>query len=531
VEEYNLYFGGCLFALQTLTMEASSTLLVVVLVMVATSQPATEAKKLNVLFLVSDDMRPEIGAYSGGDSPSPVHPKMHTPSLDALAADSLLLKQAYVQQAVCSPSRTSLLTGRRPDTTHVHDLLLYFRDVAGNFTTIPQYFKENGYATLGMGKIFHPGRASNDDDPMSWTGKYFHADNSHWVEESHFTWTAAPKDKTDKYPLPDQLIANHAIDTLRNVSHKALSGEQPFFVAVGFHRPHLPWVVPAEFLQYYPEVDIELPSNPHAPQGMPEMAWSNFDEIRTYRDIQEQYGYGGINTTLPDAVVRDLRRAYYAAISYTDSLIGQVIQTLDELGLANNTIVSFWGDHGWQVGEHGEWCKHTNFEIATHAPMMVRVPGLTDGGKTTEQMTEFVDLFPTLAEAAGLPPIPLCPENSSAVATCSEGVSLVPLMSNPGRPWKEAVFSQYPRMDVAGTTYMGYSMRTERYRYTEWVKYNTVTYSPVWTLGWRQGPELYDHQSDPEENVNVGNDPAYHKTRATLSQMLHAGWRAVLPSV
>ena len=261
---------------------------------------------------------------------------------------------------------------------------------------------------------------------------------------------------------------------------------------------------------------------------MPEIAWSDYDEMRRYLDIQEKYGYGAINTTLPDAVVKDLRRAYYASVSYTDSLVGEVIQALEDAGLANNTIISFWGDHGWQIGEHGEWCKHTNFEIATHAPMMIHVPGLTDAGIITEKMVEFVDLFPTLAEAAGLPPIPLCPENSSDVQTCTEGTSFIPLIQDPDRPWKEAVFSQYPRLDTAADTYMGYTMRTDKYRYTEWVLYNRATFKPTW-LQFRAGPELYDHQNDPEENINVARHPAYKNIAETLSKMLRQGWRAFIP--
>ena len=484
-------------------------------------------KKMNVLFLVSDDLRPELGAYLGSDFPSPIHPKIYTPNIDALANKSLLLKRAHVQLAVCSPSRASLLTGRRPDTTRVHDLIHYWRKVGGNFTTIPQYFKENGYITAGMGKVFHPGAASGQDDPISWTEPYFHGSNAHWVSHSHQTWYAADVDEVKKHPLPDQQIISKAIEALKKYATKGKTGEQPFFLAAGMHRPHLPWLFPANFLDYYPEGDIKLPDNPYAPVNMPEVAWSFFQELRELKDIGTKYGYGAINTTLPDKLVLQLRRAYYASVSYVDSLVGEVVKAVDDLGLSDSTIISFWGDHGWQLGEHGEWAKHTNFELCTHAPMMVHVPGLTDHGVITEQLTEFVDLFPTLVEAAGLPHIPLCPEKIAHVETCTEGVSFVPLMKDPKRTWKKGAFSQYPRLWVDGDYVMGYSVRTDQYRFTDWSHYDDYTCLPIWSRN--RGRELYDHAIDPEENHNVVNDKKYKNVVKTLQELVRAGWRSALP--
>ena len=483
--------------------------------------------KMNVLFLVSDDMRPQLGAYEGPDYPAPVHPKMHTPSLDSLASQSLLLKRAYVQQAVCSPSRTSLLTGRRPDTTHVWDLVTYWRNSGGNFTTIPQYFKDHGYISVGMGKVFHPGEAaSGHDDPISWSEKYFHANNSAWKNEGRDAWMQADEEKVKQYPLEDMQIATKAIETLERLAPKAKTGEQPFFIAVGFHRPHLPFLCPKSFYDLYPEDSIRLPANPYIPEGMPEYAWGNFGDLRKFGKIRELHSHGGINTTFPDEIVKALRRAYYACLSYTDSLVGQVIGRMEELGLGNNTIVSFWGDHGWQLGEHAEWCKHTNFELATHSPMMVRVPGLTDEGVVTEALTEFVDLFPTLAEAAGLPTIPLCPEHSSHIPVCTEGVSLVPLIKNPNHTWKSASFSQYPRIGLGGRDIMGYTMRTEKYRFTQWMNYDRHNY----TRSQKTGPtELYDHSIDPQENVNRAGNPQYRTIKQELQRQLWEGWRAALP--
>ena len=214
-------------------------------------------------------------------------------------------------------------------------------------------------------------------------------------------------------------------------------------------------------------------------------------------------------------------------MSYTDSLIGAVLQQLSDLGLADSTIVSFLGDHGWQLGEHGEWCKHTNFDIAVHTPMMIHIPKLTEKGISTRRLTEFVDLFPTLVEAAGLPSLPLCPEDSHHITHCVEGTSLMPLIKNPSGPWKDRVFSQYPR--AAGIV-MGYSMRTDKYRYTEWVAFSgPPKYQPNWDIVC--GVELYDHEADPEENHNQAHNPTLIEVVKELSDQLHAGWRHALPSV
>ena len=483
------------------------------------------AKRKNVLFLVSDDMRPELGAYYGPDFPSTIHPKMHSPNIDALAAKSLLLKHAYVQQAVCSPSRTSLLTGRRPDTTHVYDLIHYFRKVGGNFTTLPEYFKQNGYVSVGMGKIFHPGPASGFDDPISWSLPYFHAKSYGWESHEH-SWLAVPDNETIDKPLVDAQIADHAIKTMKSLAPDAKSGDKPFFLAVGFHKPHLPFVFPESMLQYYPPGDIRLPPDPHCPKDMPEVAWYTPLGLVRYKDVGSLNFTGKINEQLPEWKVRELRRAYYSALSWTDSLVGRVIQELENLDLAKDTIISFWGDHGWQLGEHAEWCKQTNFELATHAPMMIHVPGLTDKGIITEQLTEFVDLFPTLVEAAGLTQLPLCPENSSAIALCREGESLFPLIQNSTAPWKKAAFSQYPR-NHNGNNVMGYTMRTDQYRYTEWVGFSgSPDYNPDWDKEY--GVELYDHKADPYEDINKANDPSYADIRKTLSKQLRAGWRKAM---
>ena len=507
-------------------MARDDTLRVWIITWLLTFQLTCCADRMNVLFLVADDMRPQLGAYYGPDFPSPIHPKMVSPNLDRLASRSLLLKRAYTQQAVCSPSRTSLLTSRRPDTTHVYDLHTYWRKSGGNFTTIPQYFKENGYHTIGMGKIFHPGMsASGEDDPISWSEAYYHAPNPYYGYQH--SWMAVNQSMRSRHgKLQDERLADFAIETLEKLAADSLTNDKPYFVAVGFHKPHLPFIIPEEFLDLYPESSISLPDNPYAPVNMPDIAWSWYGELRKYADIHKLNATGAINSTLPKDVTMALRRAYYSATSFTDSQIGRVLDTLDRLGLSKKTIVSFWGDHGWQLGEHGEWCKHTNFELATHAPLMIHVPGLTDHGIQTEALTEFADLFPTLVDVAGLPKLPLCPEDSSNIKLCTEGSSLLPLMQSTNIAWKPRVFSQYPR---DGAHIMGYTVRTDRYRYTEWVKFTGPPhYKPIWSKVF--GVELYDHQSDPEENVNQAYNPDLKDLIEELSRDLHTGWRGALPN-
>ena len=484
---------------------------------------ANEGRK-NILFLVADDMRPSLGCYSdchhGFDSPV-----MHTPNLDSLSDKSILFERAYVQQALCSPSRTSLLTGRRPDTTRVTDLHHYFRDVGGNFTTIPQYFKEHGYYSVGMGKIFHI------DDPLSWS-EPLHRSPDYW-HSNKYSWRALTPEQYNKHPPQDTMETEYAISKLRELAKGFQLTKKPFFLALGLHKPHLPFIFPEDFLSLYPEETIHIPDNSYAPVDMPNKAWSNFGELRYFADTSnDEMGIndlGQIGVTYPDYKVKELRRAYYAAVSYADYTLGQILNELSSLGLEKSTIVSFWSDHGWQLGEHTEWCKHTNFEVATHAPLMLRIPGLTDDGIRTSKLVEFVDLFPTLVEATGMDPLEVCPLNSNDVELCSEGSSLVPLIKDPeNKNWKEAIFWQYPRNGNQARC-MGYSIRTDTHHYTEWVHIKAhedgVSYEPEWGRPCTHA-ELYNLKKDPKENRNVYNDPEYEEIILELSLRLRAGWRA-----
>ncbi|ELU10885.1 hypothetical protein CAPTEDRAFT_33932, partial [Capitella teleta] len=451
----------------------------------------------NVLFITIDDLRPELGFYTGERS---IHPDMHTPNIDALASRSLQLRNNYVQQALCGPSRTSFLTGRRPDTTRVHSNSLYFREVAGNFTTLPQYFKNHGYHSLGMGKVFHPGSSSGDDDPLSWSQEFYKPEFCSWLEYEQCVWPVTAKE-TEDCPLPDVGTADEAIRSLQRFAPGGEMDGTNFFMAVGFMKPHLPFIFPEEFLDLYPEEEISLPTNPFVPSEYPEVAWGNPQLLLRCGDVTPLNFTGAANETLPEWKQLELRRAYYASVSFVDHQLGRVLDELDRLGMRDNTLVSLLGDHGFKIGEHGGWGKFCNFDLSVHAPLMVSVPGDTDHGVISNSLTELVDLYPTLVDAADLPPITLCPEDSSDVDVCTEGASLIPLVADPEAELKSKVFSQYPR---ERDTVMGYSMRTRRYRYTEWPSFDAVTMTPDWNE--LHGVELYDHENDPDENQNVWND-------------------------
>ena len=482
-------------------------------------------QRKNVLFLMADDLRAQLGSFQNNGL---VYQKIYTPHLDEFASKSMVFRQAYVQQALCGPSRTSLLTGRRPDTTHVYDAQ-YWRKTSGNFTTIPQYFKEHGYNAIGIGKIFHPYKGADKNDPISWSRKFHHAKKTVW-EKNHTSWIAVPDSQLNHNPLVDKQIADQAVNVLEGLRRNSSFGHYPFFLAVGFHRPHLPFVFPDSVLKFYPTEDIKQPDNPYAPINLPDIAWSSYPELRGFRDIDVLQLTGNVNTTLPDFKAIELRRAYYAAVTWMDSQVGRVLGALKDSGYWNNTVVVFLGDHGWQLGEHAEWCKHTNFEISAHAPLLIRIPELTDAGIFSSKLTEFVDIFPTLVEAIGLPSVPQCPIDSSKIKVCHEGVSLMPLIISPDRQWKDVAFTQFLR-SREGVDIMGYSVKTQDgFRYTEWVKFHN---SPYYKADWDQvfGVELYDHSVDPEENYNLVDEITYGRTKEVLRQKLRAGWRQTLTHI
>ena len=480
---------------------------------------AADEGKHNVLFIAVDDLRTTLGCYGA--------PVIKTPNIDAIAASGTTFRRAYCQQALCSPSRSSLITGRRPDTTRIYDLTEHFRKYLPDVITLPQYFKQHGYETHGLSKIYHP----KLDDPASWTVPHWDPKAPTYLKPE----SLAARDKRDaelkaqgaktneevietdpktgmplavkRVPpasrvrgpawedpdvpdnaLADGMTADEAIKRLHDLKDKR------FFLAVGFLKPHLPFVAPKKYFDLYPLDNIRTAGNQFPPKGCPPIALTNWAELRAYTDIPDV-------GPMTESQQKQLIRAYYAATSYVDAQIGKVVDELDKLGLRDKTIIVLWGDHGWQLGEHDEWCKQTNFEEATHSPLIISAPGQKNAGAKADALVEFVDIYPTLCELARLP-------KPSGV----EGVSLAPVMRDPKRNVKTAAFSQYPR---AGGV-MGYTMRTDRYRYTEWIKNGKENV----------GTELYDYKTDPEGNLNLADKPEYKQLKAKLAKMLDDGWKA-----
>ncbi len=507
----------------------------------------SSSQKKDVLFIAVDDLRVDLGAYG--------HTEVKSPNIDALAAKSLLFERAYCQVAVCSPSRASLLTGRRADTNHVwiispHE---YWRTTT-NATTIPQYFKENGYISVGMGKIFHPGAPSgNDDRNYSWSLPYFHGNNK--VSADHLSWNSFQNISDNT--LMDGQIADNAVAILQQIKQNRSKGDTtPFFLATGFHKPHLPFFAPSKYYDMYPPVDqIKPPANPDPPKDMPPIAFCVSGGIRKYSDMEKYRlpecvdnataSMYGKKCQLSTQDAQTLRRAYYSALSFTDAQIGRVLSELEAQGLADNTIIVLWADHGWKLGEHNMWTKFTNLEDDTHIPFLLRVPGVTDSGMRTKALVELIDIFPSLTELAGIPVPPMCPENNNNMLACVEGTSVAPLLQDPDKEWKKAAFSQFAR-PYAGISkipghpkftgnneevVMGYAIRTDKYRFVEWYSFNHMSGTPDFTQVW--GTELYDHtveyQFFNDENTNMAGDPKMASLVVEMRQMLHAGWRAALP--
>jgi arylsulfatase A-like enzyme len=485
--------------------------------------------KPNILFIAVDDLRPELGCY-GKDY-------IKSPNIDRIAKVGMVFNRAYCQQAVCSPTRSSLMTGTRPDTTKVWDLVTHFRDALPEVVTLGQHFKNNGYFVQGMGKIYH---GSLDDAPtwsVPWQTpkaiKYALPENAQ-LDARQFEGEPdgdAPKKKSKKKAakaattadgppstgpnsrgpafegaaVPDNTfqdgkVAELAVATLRDLSVK----QEPFFLAVGFIKPHLPFVSPQKYWDLYDPAKIQLAPNKFRPKDAPDYAILPGGELRNYHGIPAG--------SIPDDLARQLKHGYYAAVSYMDAQVGKVLDELDRLGLTKNTIIILWGDHGWKLGEHDAWCKHSTVENDTNVPLLLAAPGMKHPGVHTAALVEYVDIYPTLAELAGLP-----------LPGHLEGTSLKPLLDDPKRPWKAAAFSQYPR--AAGKSgvgaLMGYSMRTERYRFTVWVGRDDHTKVDA--------IELYDHQADPQENTNIAKLPAHAGLVKKLMDQWKQGWQGAKP--
>jgi arylsulfatase A-like enzyme len=442
------------------------------------SAAAIKLKRKNVLFIAVDDLKPMLGCY--GDE------TIKTPNIDRLAKSGLVCLNNHCQKAVCGPSRASLLTGLRPDVTKIWDLKTRMRDIIPDVVTIPQYFKQNGYHAGGMGKIFDRRCCDGDtQDKISWSEPLVMTNGVKYAIDRSNVSPEQKQPATECADVPDNgyfdgVLAETAVKRIEEYAKM----KKPFFLAVGFRKPHLPFVAPKKYWDMFDRKQFKIhPFQEHS-KNSPDIGYHNFNELRNgYSDIS-------LEGDLSEEKQLELIHGYHASVSYVDAQVGKLLDTLKKERLDKNTIVVLWGDHGWHLGDHGLWCKHTNFEQATRSPLIFDVPGVKAKGKTSSP-TEFVDIFPTLCEFAGLP----VPEHL-------QGVSLKPLFKNPEMMVKNVAVSQFQ----CGAKIMGYAFRDRRYRYLVWQKkkfYEGETTGPIYKEA------LYDYEKDPMETVNVLDDPAY----------------------
>lgn len=511
------------------------------------------ASKPNVLFIAVDDLRPELGCYGSEIAISP--------HLDALAKDGLLFNRAYCQQAICRPSRASLMTGARPETTGLFHNYVSLRELQPDIVTLPQHFIANGYETAYCGKIFHNG---DTDEQNSWSRNpvksikgvkkpvagYALPENIKLRNDNMKEMLAKYGEAArrglgsgpayEKADVPDVAYddgynTQMAIATMKEM----VQGEKPFFLGLGFKRPHLNWTAPTKYWDLYDPAMIPMAEHVNAPQNGAAMGLHASFELRTRAGIPK---IGPLGPELS----RTLKHAYLACVSYVDAQIGMMVEALEEAGVRDNTIIVVWGDHGWHLGDMGVWGKATNYEIATRVPLIVWTPGMKSRGEPTDALVELVDLYPTLCELASIP-----------VPGHVEGHSFVTLLDKPDSPWKKAAFSQYPNpalrewaanplspgmretwfgplireveqriIDQQGDRWnrelfeqhlMGYTMRTDRYRLVSWRDHRNPEAKPVYI-------ELYDHQDDPHETKNIAD--ANPELVESLTEQLDSGWKA-----
>jgi iduronate 2-sulfatase len=465
-----------------------------------TAIPARD--KPNVLFISIDDLRATLGAYND--------PLAVTPNIDRLAEQSVVFTRHYVQQPSCAPSRTSMLTGLRPDEVEVTNHNTHFRDTRPDVVTLPQLFKNNDYQTVGIGKIFHY-QSGFQDTELSWTtelhgGGGDRGGSSYVLPENKPGGKPAATEKADVVDeaYPDGKFTDLAIDFLR----KFELSEEPFFLVVGYRKPHLPFAAPAKYWDLYDRDDFYPIAQPERPVNAPQIAFHNDNELRGYADIPNE-------GPIPVEKIKELRHGYYASVSFIDAQVGKLMDTIDELGFRENTVIVLWSDHGFHLGEQSIWGKSTNFELDAHSPMMISVPGMTQPGAVTGAFVESLDIYPTIADLTGLEP-------QSALS----GRSLRPLLEDPETEWREYAFTQFPRPYGAAIggrapmTYMGYSVRVPEWRFTGWynVKTGKIDYTELYALD--PDPEQIVQESNIESE-NLSGRPEYETIESRLLEMVN----------
>jgi len=450
----------------------------------------TAAERPNVLFIAADDMNNALGCYG--------HPVVKSPNLDRLAASGVRFDRAYCQYPVCGPSRASLLTGLRPDSTHIFENNISVRDKLPEVVTLPQLFRNDGWHSVRAGKMYHmnvPGSVGTNqwDDAPSWD---ISISPPGMEQKTVGVGGTLIPGKTDRWDViafkgegkdqADNRATEIAMETMGS------AGDKPWFIGLGYLRPHVPHVAPDRFFDLYPLSQIHPVVNP--PGDLDDIPLASEIAINT-----RAKDFGGIS----EATKKEAIRAYYASVSYMDWQVGRVLAELDRKNLRRKTIVVFWGDHGWHLGEHHRWHKRSLFEESMRAPLLIAAPGRKGNGKASRSLVEFVDIYPTVAElAVRRPPASL------------EGQSLVPLLDNPSRRWKSAAFS----VVTAPGGIEGRCAVTDRYRYIRWT-------------GPHPGEELYDHRTDPHEYVNLARNSRHATPLATMRRTLDAGWKAAKAKV
>ena len=447
------------------------------------------AQKPNVLLILVDDLKPAMGCY--GDNAA------ITPNMDALARRGMRFDMAYCNQAVCAPSRFTLMLGAHSTSTGLYGLGSHLRKAWPGAVTMPQHFAKHGYRTESLGKVFHIGHG-NQGDPESFSVPHFHDKVIEYLdpestdggkltrEEALFTnqklgqIRSLPRGAAYESPVvndtdyADGRVADETVKRLKAAKQRLGKDGTPFFITAGFVRPHLPFSAPKKYWDMHAPAKLLMPVNKAFPKDAPKVALKRGGEIAAFKPVPP-------NGEIDEELTRKLIHGYYASTSYVDAQIGKVTQALGELGLADNTILVLWGDHGWHLGDLGIWTKHTNFEQANRIPIIVIAPGLAKPGSATGQLAETVDLYPTLAELAGL----LAPSGPQPI----DGVSLVPVLKNPNARVRDHAFHAYPRGKK-----LGRAIRTQRYRLVEWKNHSDPNAGVDY--------ELYDYKADPWETQN-----------------------------